>query len=116
MDEQSLRNAPALAFNAKDDLQARWVKGLLGRSIATPNHWIPSSQAFIDAVIRGIGWGMNPMALITDHIADKRIVPLLPDRTLDVPLFWQWNRAVEPALRDVSASVIEAARSHLHQP
>ncbi len=113
IDTNTLARAPSLAFDAKDALQARWVEAAMGQRIATPTHRIPSSQAFIDAVAAGIGWGMNPLALIESELADGRIVALLPDRSLDVPLYWQWSRMIEPALRDVSASVMRAAARYL---
>ncbi|MDB5687434.1 MAG: transcriptional regulator, ArgP family, partial [Rhizorhabdus sp.] len=113
IDAEALARAPSLAFDAKDELQARWIAAAIGRPVATPVHRLPSSQAFVDAVAAGIGWGMNPLALIASHLADGRIVALLPDRSLDVPLYWQWSRTVEPALRDVGASVIRAAGQYL---
>lgn len=113
IDGESLERAPSLAFDAKDELQARWIESVLGRRIATPTHWLPSSQAFVDGVAAGIGWGMNPLPLIERDLAEGRIVALLPDRSLDVPLYWQWSRMVGPALRDVGASVIRAAGRHL---
>jgi LysR family transcriptional regulator (chromosome initiation inhibitor) len=100
VDEASLRVAPCLRFNQKDELQARWTKAVVGRSVATPNHWLPSSQAFVDGALAGLGWGMNPETLVRRHFASGRLVELLPDRPLDVSLHWQWSRAVEAALVD----------------
>jgi LysR family transcriptional regulator (chromosome initiation inhibitor) len=110
VDETSLRRAPCLRFNQKDELQARWIKGLVGRSVATPNHWLPSSQAFVDGALAGLGWGMNPEQLVRHHLASGRLVLLLPDRPLDVSLHWQWSRAVEAALKDVTRAVTATAR------
>jgi LysR family transcriptional regulator (chromosome initiation inhibitor) len=114
--EAALARAPSLAFDAKDELQARWVAGVLGKRMTTPTHWLPSSQGFVDAVVAGLGWGMNPDVLIAQHVAEGRIQPLLPDHVLTVPLFWQWSRLVEPALRDMTASVIRAAAQYLVPP
>ena len=116
VDEASLRRAPCLTFNTKDDLQAQWVSDLLGRRIAMPTHWLPASQAFVDAALAGLGWGLNPEVLVADHLATGRLVPLRPDRPLDVPLYWQWSRMVAPALNDVTRSVLDAAERWLVQP
>jgi LysR family transcriptional regulator (chromosome initiation inhibitor) len=113
IDEGALRAAPCLRFNQKDELQARWIEDLLGRSVATPNHWLPSSQAFVDGALAGLGWGLNPEPLVRHHLASGRLVPLLPDRALDVPLHWQWSRSIEAALRDVTRAVTATARRFL---
>ena len=113
VDEPALRQAPGLTFNTKDALQSAWVAGLLGRRITMPTHWLPSTQAFIDAALAGIGWGMNPEPLVAPHLAAGRLVALLPDRPLDVPLHWQWSRLVAPALQQVNRSVFDTARRRL---
>jgi len=109
LSEEAFRRAPCLVFNAKDELQARWTSGILGRSVPMPSHWLPATQAFVDASLAGLGWGMNPQVLVERHIAEGRLVELLPDRPLDVPLFWQWSRSVEPVLKKVTAAVMTAA-------
>jgi LysR family transcriptional regulator (chromosome initiation inhibitor) len=113
VDAESLAQAPCLVFNAKDALQARWTAAAIGRTVAPPVHWLPSSQAFVDATLAGLGWGMNPETLVARHLAEGRLVTLLPDQPLDVMLYWHWSRTVEPALRDLTASVLRAARDYL---
>lgn len=108
-----LRIAPAMTFSAKDRLQTGWIAQVLGESIMPPTHWFPATQAFVDAALAGIAWGMNPYALVADHLSAGRLVPLIPDRPYDVPLFWQWSRAVEPVLADVTETVVTTARRHL---
>lgn len=111
--EAALRRAPCLVFSARDELQARWAAGVVGRQVTMPSHWLPATQAFIDAAIAGLGWGMNPETLVRRHIAEGRLVELIPGRTLDVPLHWQWSRSVEPVLRKVTAAVVTAAALRL---
>lgn len=113
--EEALRIAPAMTFNPKDRLQTEWIFRTLGVRIVPPTHWFPATQAFVDAALAGIAWGMNPMTLVEAHLAAGRLKPLIPDAPLDVPLFWQWSRAVEPTLRDVTETVVNTARKHLLQ-
>lgn len=110
---ETLARAPAITFNAKDGLQTAWVRALLGRDVALPTHWLPASQAFVDGALCGIGWGMNPEPLVARHLAEGRLVDLVPGRVLDVALHWHWSRAAEPALRPVASAVIAAARRAL---
>ena len=56
----SLAQAPSLVFNAKDELQARWVRRLCHRHVDLPRHGLPSPQAFVTAAVAGMGWGLQP--------------------------------------------------------
>ena len=116
MDNASLARAPRLTFNSKDRLQTQWTQQAFGTEIASPTHWLPSSQAFIDAVLASLGWGMNPEMLVAGHLRDGRLVALAPDRPLDVPLFWQRSRIASSTLADITRAVLSTARAMLQQP
>ncbi len=116
VDEAALRRAPALTFNAKDTLQTVWVAGLVGRRVALPTHWLPATQAFVDATLAGLGWGLNPEPSVAEQLREGRLVALVPDRPLDVPLFWQWSRLTAEALRPVTEAVLAAAARYLVAP
>jgi LysR family transcriptional regulator (chromosome initiation inhibitor) len=60
----SLAQAPSLVFNTKDELQARWVRRLCHRHVELPRHTLPSPQAFVTAAVAGMGWGLQPLALV----------------------------------------------------
>lgn len=115
LDERAVARAPCLTFNRKDRLQALWLRRALGISAAPPTHWLPSSQAFVDAALAGIGWGMNPEVLVAGHLHAGRLVALRPDRPLDVPLFWQRSRIASTTLADLTRAVLQAGRSLLRQ-
>jgi LysR family transcriptional regulator (chromosome initiation inhibitor) len=116
LDDASLARAPRLTFNSKDRLQTRWTRQAFGTEIASPTHWLPSSQAFIDAALAGLGWGMNPEMLVAGHLRDGRLVALVPDQPLDVPLFWQRSRIASSTLADITRAVLSTARAMLQQP
>lgn len=113
VDLSSLQRAPSLTFNAKDGLQDSWMTQNFGRSTARPSHWIPSSHGFLDAALAGLGWGMNVAHLAAPHLATGRLVPLLAERPLRVPLYWHWSRAVESGLRPVTAAILQEAERQL---
>ncbi len=113
LDAQSVARAPCLIFNRKDRLQAIWLQQALGLDVRPPVHWLPSSQAFVDGALAGLGWGMNPETLAQEHIEAGRLVALNPDALLEVPLFWQQSRIVGPLLADVTRAVLNTARTHL---
>ncbi|MEP2715257.1 LysR family transcriptional regulator ArgP [Pseudophaeobacter sp.] len=113
---EALAKAPCLIFNAKDALQQRWITEHFESDIAPPAHFIPSTQGFADAAIAGLGWGMNPVELITPALTSGELIPLLPDSALDIALTWQVSRVMEPALAPLSRAVLSSAKRHLIQP
>jgi LysR family transcriptional regulator (chromosome initiation inhibitor) len=109
----ALAGAPSLRFNRKDRLQEQWVRGICRREVDVPSHWLPSTQAFIDASVAGIGWGMNPRSLVASHLRDGSLVELVPGRLLSVPLYWQHTRLQMPMLSRLTKAVISASRTAL---
>ncbi|GEO13160.1 LysR family transcriptional regulator ArgP [Microvirga aerophila] len=112
-DEPAAARAPCLIFNQKDRLQAEWLRQVFGLSLQPPLHWLPSSQAFVDAGLAGIGWGMNPEPLVIDHLRAGRLVALKPDQPLEIPLFLQQSRIASPVLGEVTRAVVHTARTIL---
>jgi LysR family transcriptional regulator (chromosome initiation inhibitor) len=113
LNEPAIARAPCLTFNSKDRLQAQWLLQALGTAVAPLTHWLPSSQAFVDAALAGLGWGMNPEVLVAGHLRAGRLVALMPGQPLDVPLFWQRSRIASRTLADLTRAVLRAARAAL---
>ncbi|MGY0777199.1 LysR family transcriptional regulator ArgP [Azospirillum argentinense] len=111
----ALARAPRLTYNSKDRLQTQWTRQAFGVEIASPTHWMPSTHAFVDAALAGLGWGMNPEPLVAGPLRDGRLVALVPDQPLDVPLFWQRSRIASRTLADITRSVLTTARAQLTQ-
>jgi LysR family transcriptional regulator (chromosome initiation inhibitor) len=109
----ALARAPSLTFNRKDTLQARWIRRVCRRDVDPPTHWLPSTQGFTDASLAGVGWGMNPIALVEAHLRAGTLVELVPGREILVPLYWQHTRLRVPMLDRLTRAVIAAARSEL---
>ncbi|MCT8159668.1 LysR family transcriptional regulator ArgP [Pseudoruegeria sp. SHC-113] len=103
--------APGMTFNMRDGLQKRWLKRELGREQPFPSHFLPSTQAFVEGALRGMGWGMNPEALVADHLRAGTLVALGREPVLEVPLHWQFNRLVRAPLASLTRAVKAAAGS-----
>jgi LysR family transcriptional regulator, chromosome initiation inhibitor len=113
VDARSLAQAPCLVFNRKDALQSRWLQRVTRRALAPPCHWVPSTQGFVDGALAGLGWGMNPLTLVQSHLNARRLVELVPQRPVDVPLHWQCSRLALPALAALTDAVRAAAQVEL---
>ena len=111
----ALTRAPALTFSDKDRLQAAWLTAQFGPAFAFPTHRLASSQAFVDAALAGLGWGMNPEPLIAPHLAAGSLTQLIPNTPLDVPLYWQFSRLTAPALAPLTRAMQMVATKILRQ-
>jgi LysR family transcriptional regulator (chromosome initiation inhibitor) len=111
----ALAEAPSLNFDRKDRLQARWIHSVCKRDVDVPVHWLPSIQAFVDAGLEGIGWGVNPLPLVQAQLRKRTLVELVPGRTLSVPLFWQHTRLQMPMLARLTRAVVSTARGALRR-
>jgi LysR family transcriptional regulator, chromosome initiation inhibitor len=106
----ALGKAPSLRFDRDDGLQLKWARRVCRRQVDLPSHWFPSTQAFVDASLAGIGWGMNPVSLVREHLKSGALVELVPGRTMRVPLHWQHTRLQVPVLGRLTRAVVQAAR------
>jgi LysR family transcriptional regulator, chromosome initiation inhibitor len=80
-------------------------------------HWIiPATHEFVDATLAGIGWGMNPLCLAKDMLADGRLVEPSPGKHVDVALYWQCARIGGRLLDTLTKEVVTAARQGLAPP
>jgi LysR family transcriptional regulator, chromosome initiation inhibitor len=111
----ALAKAPCLTFNAKDNLQSRWLAQTFGPGLTPPTHWLPSSQAFVDAALLGLGWGMNPDHLVGTFLSSGALVELTTAPCLHVALYWHWNRSLAQPLQSLTNHVMAAAAHELLQ-
>lgn len=114
LNARSLAAAPCLRFDAKDEMQHRWLQRLTRKPLQPPAHRLPSSTAFVSACEAGLGWALHPEALLVEALASGRLVELCPARPFDVPLYWQCTRLALPQLGLLSQAVLEQAGRMLH--
>lgn len=107
--EAAFAQAPVLVYSRHDALQTRWLRETLGLAPLCPTHWLPSTHAFLDGSLAGMGWCMNPLSLAAPHLAAGRLLDLAPARPLDVPLYWQVNRLAADLLVPLTRAVERAA-------
>lgn len=109
----ALAKAPSLKFDQKDQFQQQWMRKVFRREIHNPTHWFPATQAFLDASLAGIGWGMNPQKLVREHLKSGALVELVPGRGISIPLYWQHTRLQVPMLGRLTRAVVETAKRML---
>lgn len=82
-----LPKTPALVFGPDDFLQHRYLASL-GVDGGFEHHLCPSSEGFIRLAEAGLGWGLVPELQVREQLENGRLVELLPDKPIDVPLYW----------------------------
>ena len=60
VDAAAIARAPVVVFDAKDDLQHRYVRERWDTTIDQHPHYVPSSTDFVAAVEQGFGWATVP--------------------------------------------------------
>jgi LysR family transcriptional regulator (chromosome initiation inhibitor) len=93
-----LETAPAVIYNRRDDLHARFLKTYFQRLVPErgiqkiPIHYVPSSEKFVALILDGIAHGMVPDLQGGAHIKTGRLVDLAPGSHMGVDLYWhRWN-------------------------
>jgi LysR family transcriptional regulator (chromosome initiation inhibitor) len=101
----ALSAAPVVLFDREDPLQDQYLRRRSRRRLSPPRCYVPGSGAFVDAVRRGLGWGMVPDLQTANADGAVPLVEFDPRAVIDVPLYWQqWQRS-STALERVSAAV-----------
>lgn len=115
VDATSLASAPYLRFDRRDHLQARWVREAYGVELEAAPHWVPSTQAFLDLALAGVGWGLQPLSLAAPALAAGRLVLVGSAHAVAVTLHWTVARLEIQALRLLTQAVRRAAGDQLQR-
>ncbi len=110
---QALESAPVLVFNRKDDMQTRFARRLAGDEVpaTAPTWWLPSTRAFVQANLGGLGWTMNPLPLVKRHLDAGRLVYVRQRAWEDVPLYWQHWKGDVQTMTLLTRAVLAASSS-----
>lgn len=109
----SLARAPHLRFDRRDTLQARWAREAHRTELAARVHWVPSTNGFLDLTLSGLGWSLQPLAMVAAHMKAGRLIELPPTLSIDVKLYWTVARLHAGTLRQLTHAVRTVAADKL---
>jgi LysR family transcriptional regulator (chromosome initiation inhibitor) len=109
----AVTRAPALLFDRKDALLARYLLQRFGQPQAYPHHSLSSSDGFVRFAEAGLVYAMVPALQCAQALAAGRLVDLTPGDGLDVPLIWHRWDIETPLTRRLSDSLVDTARTWL---
>jgi LysR family transcriptional regulator (chromosome initiation inhibitor) len=105
----ALARAPMVCFDRTDQTQDAYLRRRTRRRLHPPRHYVPGSEAFVQAVALGLGWGMVP-----DLQAEAYdLVVFDPGRHFDVRLYWQQWRLRSASLDRLAEAVRRQAAAAL---
>lgn len=110
---EAVQRAPAVVFNRKDRMHARFLAGLLGREMRFPAHYLPSSEQFLELVAAGLAYGMVPGLQARERLASGELADLAPGRAEAAALYWHAWGLRTGRLDRLTAQVVRAARAVL---
>jgi LysR family transcriptional regulator (chromosome initiation inhibitor) len=100
----ALAAAPVMQYDRKDSHQLALLARVAPEAVP-PQHFIPDSVQYVEAVRAGLGWGMVP----DQQDPEGSLVELDPAWSEDLELYWQSWTLDSPGLDEVSAAVVRAA-------
>lgn len=110
LNRNSLLCAPAVIFNQDDLMHSELLLQHYGLYLKQyPHHFIPSSNAFLDCIVAGLGYGLVPLIQMQHHLDQGHLIELAPQYAVDVPLYWHhWNKQSAP-LSKLTAHILQYA-------
>lgn len=113
---QSVKDAPAVVYSTKDRAHERFLSEIVGISRASyPQHYIPSSHGFLDAIAKGIGYGLVPHFHAEKVLKAQKMIDLHPNAPLPVHLYWHhWELEAGP-IKELTKALIAYARKSFPQ-
>ena len=111
----AVKEAPAAIFGRHDALQFRLLRQVLGPKLPmVPAHYIPSPEAFLEAVRRGYAYGAIPDQQSEPWLRNSELIQVTAGQE-NVRLYWHcWNLASD-LLDDLEKCLRQVARQVLHQ-
>jgi LysR family transcriptional regulator (chromosome initiation inhibitor) len=114
VDAQSVLQVPAVDFDQLDQLQNEYLLSEFNIANSNyPKHRVPSVDAYMSLINRGLAWGMLPDMLIEPQLANKELIELSPNVQVKVHLYWHCSLIKSPTLKRVEQAVIKYCQNNL---
>ncbi|MCP5208196.1 MAG: LysR family transcriptional regulator ArgP [Hahellaceae bacterium] len=90
--QEAIVEAPCVEFSSKDELILRYLRRVFQIDSHPKIHRIPLTDAYMGFISKGNAWGIVPDQQSEQARAEGSLIELLPNKPIDVPLYWHiWN-------------------------
>ncbi|WP_191601664.1 LysR family transcriptional regulator ArgP [Marinomonas algicola] len=111
INKERFKKAPAVVFNQKDRLQSLYLQQYFDIDASQQlQHFIPSSEAYIEWIKLGMGFGMAPKMQVQQMLDSGELVLLTPDKPVAIALFWHQSRIKTLLSQSLSKQIVSAAK------
>ncbi len=115
VNRKSLQTAPAIIFNAKDQMHTAKIQQEFGLSPEQyPHFFVPSSCAFVDAVVMGLGYGWLPDYQAVAYLRNQTLIEAAPQLRLELPLYWHHWKQQSAVMTLFSEVLVQQAQMHMN--
>ncbi len=116
VNRDSLSKAPAMSFDQHDDMHIQFLSEHFSLQPGEyPCHTVRSSEAFIELALASGAYSLNPRLQMAEHLADGRLINLLPELQVRVPLYWHHWQLAGKLMKDLSEQIRSYTQNCLPQ-
>ncbi|MBO1519209.1 LysR family transcriptional regulator ArgP [Oceanisphaera pacifica] len=114
LSQTALQQAPAVAFDQRDDMHARYIEQHFGLPVGNyPCHAVRSAEAFVAIARSGAAYCLIPKLMIEQDLQTGKLIELYPQGRLTEPLYWHRWLLERGVHKDLSLRLIEYAQQTL---
>lgn len=112
----AIDTTPAVIFNRKDELHHKYLQRCFGEIPENfPVHYVPSPEKFLEFIVMDLGYGMLPLLQCESHLQQGILVPLAPELSEPVPLYYHFWNLKSKLLERIKQHITSTARKNLRQ-
>lgn len=110
----SLRYAPGVSFDPKDDMHVRYIEQHFGLPAGSyPRHTVRSAEAFVELATQGVAYTLLPKLQIPQQLEQGQLVNLLPHKPHVQSLYWHCWVMLRGVYKEVSDAMVADGRRYL---
>ncbi len=114
VNQSSLKMAPAISYDHKDDMHVRYIAKHFDLAAAEYYcHSVRSSEAFVALVKQGVAYCLLPKLQIANELDSGQLVSLCPEYTLVETLYWHSWVLVKGVSKQISENIVQVGRATL---
>jgi LysR family transcriptional regulator (chromosome initiation inhibitor) len=110
---REVSRAPSIQFDRKDTLPMQWLEKAFGFSEGLISHSMPSYEGHLQCCLKSIGWALMPSITVAPLIKQNKLVEVLPNIRLNIPLYWQCRASASGPLEKLNEVVHKVANEAL---
>ncbi|CAG8999248.1 MAG: HTH-type transcriptional regulator ArgP [Candidatus Celerinatantimonas neptuna] len=111
---QQLRQAPAIAFDQRDDMHFQFIESLFGLKPGEyPCHTVRSSETFVSMTESGYAYCMIARQQVPIQLEQGRLINLFPEHSIRVPLYWHYWLFSGSIMEQLSGMIVQYSQSIL---